>query len=231
MRVVASWSTRCDRRRSRRPSAAALRGLKVGGGPDDPAIDEDWGQPGLSNEERVFAWNTLEVLAFKAGSPEGPQNAVPGDAKATMQLRFVVGTDWRNLVSAVRDHLDAHGLSMVTVRRTRADILVATRLTPDDPWVEWALASIAYSTGKTPALLPNLGGSLPNDVFSETLGLPTLWVPHSYPACSQHAPDEHLLGSVAREGLALMAGLFWDLGEQGAAVLAKRRGISAAPAK
>ena len=39
------------------------------------------------------------------------------------------------------------------------------------------------------ALLPNLGGSLPNDVFSETLGLPTLWVPHSYPACSQHAPN------------------------------------------
>lgn len=42
---------------------------------------------------------------------------------------------------------------------------------------------------------------------------PTLWVPHSYPACAQHAPNEHLLASVAREGLAIMAGLFWDLGE------------------
>lgn len=28
-----------------------------------------------------------------------------------------------------------------------------------------------------PALLPNLGGSLPNDVFADTLGLPTLWIP------------------------------------------------------
>jgi hypothetical protein len=71
-------------------------------------------------------------------------------------------------------------------------------------------------------LLPNLGGSLPNDVFAETLGLPTLWVPHSYPACSQHAPDEHLLGSVARQALQIMAGLFWDLAEQGAEIRTRR---------
>jgi HEPN domain-containing protein len=80
------------------------------------------------------------------------------------------------------------------------------------------------TTGKVPALLPNLGGSLPNDVFSEVLGLPTLWVPHSYPACSQHAPDEHLLASVARESLRIMAGIFWDLAEEGAAIAHRRRG-------
>jgi hypothetical protein len=45
------------------------------------------------------------------------------------------------------------------------------------------------------------------------LGLPTIWVPHSYPACSQHAANEHMLSAVAREGLQIMTGLFWDLGE------------------
>jgi hypothetical protein len=79
--------------------------------------------------------------------------------------------------------------------------------------VRFTLASIQRSTGKAPALLPNLGGSLPNDVFADILGLPTVWVPHSYAACSQHAPDEHVLASVMREGLTLMTGLFWDLGE------------------
>jgi hypothetical protein len=38
-------------------------------------------------------------------------------------------------------------------------------------------------------------------------------VPHSYPGCSQHAPDEHILLPVTEEALAIMAGLFWDLGE------------------
>ena len=113
------------------------------------------------------------------------------------------------------------------MRSSRGEVLGATRLDPEDPWVGWAVASIARTTGKPVALLPNLGGSLPNDVFADTLGLPTLWVPHSYAACAQHAPNEHLLGSVAREGLALMAGLFWDLGEDGAAVKARR--VSAKP--
>jgi hypothetical protein len=89
----------------------------------------------------------------------------------------------------------------------------ATRLDPDSPWIDWAAESITRSCGQAPVILPNLAGSLPNDVFADLLGLPTLWVPHSYPACAQHAPNEHLLASVAREGLQLMAGLFWDLGE------------------
>ena len=72
-----------------------------------------------------------------------------------------------------------------------------------------------------------MGGSLPDHVFAHTLGLLTVWVPHSYAACRQHAPDEHLLASVAREGLQIMAGLYRDIGEAaagaGAQALHRRR--------
>ena len=68
---------------------------------------------------------------------------------------------------------------------------------------------------RKPAVLPNLGGSLPNDIFSEVLGLPTIWVPHSYPGCSQHAPNEHLPWRSRARGCGMMAGLYWDLGEPG----------------
>ena len=78
--------------------------------------------------------------------------------------------------------------------------------------------SIAKTTGARPAILPNLGGSLPNDAFSEVLGMRTIWVPHSYPGCSQHAPNEHVPTGIVREGLAMMAGLYWDLGENAPAV-------------
>ena len=91
----------------------------------------------------------------------------------------------------------------------------ATRLDPDHPWARWAAASIDARPRRAPAILPNIGGSLPNDIFSEVLGLPTIWVPHSYPGCSQHAPNEHLPLAIAREGLQIMAGLYWDLGEPG----------------
>ncbi len=197
---------------------AAIADLKVGGNPGDPEVDADWGEPGLSTEERVFGWNTLEILSILAGNPDIPVNAIPPEAVAHMQLRYVVGSDHANFVASIRAHLAAHGFSDIEVKAS-GSAFAATRVDPDSPWVVWALDSIARTTGKKPALLPNLGGSLPNDAFSEVLGMPTIWVPHSYPACSQHAPDEHLLAPVAREGLGMMAGLFWDLGEHGADVI------------
>ncbi|MCW5300239.1 M20 peptidase family dipeptidase [Herbaspirillum lusitanum] len=205
----------------------ALRNVEVGGGPDDPEVDVDWGEPGLTPAERVFGWNTLEVLAFKTGNPEMPVNAIPGHASAHCQIRFVVGSDDKNFIANIRGYLDAHGYTDVEVSLSGIQF-TATRLNPDDEWVRWGLASMQETSGKQPTLLPNLGGSLPNDVFSDVLGLPTLWVPHSYPACSQHAPNEHILASVSRESLQVMAGLFWDLSEQGAQVLARRTMLAVA---
>lgn len=192
----------------------ALARIEVGSNPGDPTIDQQWGEPGLTPAERVIAWNSFEVLAFKTGNPDAPVNAIPGQAVAHCQLRYVVHSDYQHFIEHLREHLDQQGFADVQIIPTR-DRAPATRLDPDNAWVHLARESIAKTTGKDVDLLPNLGGSLPNDAFSDILGLPTLWVPHSYAGCAQHAPGEHLLGSVAREALGLMAGLFWDLGEHG----------------
>ncbi len=194
---------------------AALADLVIEGGADGPDIDADWGEPGLSPAERVFGWCSFEVLAFTAGNPDKPVNAIPPRASAHCQLRYVVGVDPADIVPALRRHLDRAGFGMVQLAPARDGFFAATRLDPDHPWVKWTAASIARTTGAAPAILPNLGGSLPNDVFADVLGLPTVWIPHSYAACSQHAPNEHLLAPIAREALTLMAGIFWDLGEAG----------------
>ncbi|MDM0119715.1 M20 family metallopeptidase [Variovorax arabinosiphilus] len=201
---------------------AALKDIAVGGDVNDPEIDPDWGEPGLSAAERVLGWNSFEVLAFTTGNPAMPVHAIPSEARAHCHMRYVVGSDHTHFLDHIRAHLDAHGFDDVELRKTDVR-MAATRLDPDDAWVRWGLASIERSTGQRPALLPNLGGSLPNEVFSETLGLPTLWVPHSYPACSQHAPNEHILADVTRESLHIMAGLFWDLAEEGPGVFKERR--------
>jgi acetylornithine deacetylase/succinyl-diaminopimelate desuccinylase-like protein len=190
---------------------AALADVKVEPTADEPALSPDWGEDGLSPAERLYAWNTLEVLAMSSGNIEKPANAIPGQARAVLQLRFVVGTKYEEVIDAVRTHLHANGFPMVEVSGTQR--FAASRTDVDSPWVDWTADSIRRTTGKAPAILPNFGGSLPNDVFSEGLGLPTIWVPHSYPGCSQHAPDEHILLPVTEEALAIMAGLFWDLGE------------------
>src|ERR1700737_123092 len=194
----------------------ALADCELTPGPSDPAIDPNWGEPGLTPAEQLYGWCTFEILAMTSGTPETPVNAVPPRAWARGQLRFVVGVEVDQVLPALRRHLDRHGFPFVKIALGgRDEVFAATRLDPEHPWVQWAASSMRRTTNQRLAVLPNLGGSLPNDIFAVGLDLPTIWVPHSYPGCSQHAPNEHLPMAIAREGLAIMAGLYWDLGESG----------------
>ncbi len=199
----------------------ALADCQVDGGADGPEIEPWWGEPGLSPAERVFGWCSFEVLAYKTGNPDTPVNAIPPRAWARCQLRFVVGVDPDDLVPALRRHLDRQGFPMVQITLTRENMFRATRIDPDDAWVRWAVDSLERTSGAKTAVLPNLGGSLPNDIFTDVLGLRTIWVPHSYPGCSQHAPNEHLPPALLRQALSLMTGLYWDLGAGGTPALTR----------
>jgi len=180
--------------------------------PDTDSSDPNWGEAGLTPAERAFGWNSFAILAMSSGRPEAPVNAISGSARAHCQLRYVVGTDADDILPALRRHLAAAGFDQVEVREADSVPMRATRLDPDHPWVRFAEGSIQRTTGKTPHVLPNLAGSLPNECFSDILGLPTIWIPHSYLGCNQHAPNEHVLKSICREGMQVMAGLFWDIG-------------------
>ncbi len=189
----------------------ALDGLPVVEG-SNPPVDEDWGEASLTPAERAYGWNSFAVLAMTSGVPDAPVSAISAKARATCQLRYVVGTDPDALLPALRRQLDAEGLQKVQIIPHK-EIFPATRLDPNHPWVAYVKTSITQTTGVVPHVLPNLAGSLPNDCFSDILGLPTVWVPHSYMGCNQHAPNEHVLKSVCKSGMQIMAGLFWDIGE------------------
>jgi acetylornithine deacetylase/succinyl-diaminopimelate desuccinylase-like protein len=195
----------------------ALAKLKVGGGEGSPEIDPEWGEPGMTAEEKVFGSNTFEIRAFETGNPRNPVNAIPPSAVVHGHLRFVVGSDPEIFLPTLRAHLDDHGFDMVELEGG-PDIMHATRLDPDHPWARWVVKSIEETSVHDVAVLPNLGGSLPNDVFADVLELPTIWVPHSYAGCSQHAPNEHVLAPTCRDALRIMTGLWWDLGEPGTLV-------------
>jgi len=181
--------------------------------------DADWGEASLTPSERVFGWNSFAVLAISSGAIDAPQSAIPGMARAVGQLRFVVGTDMDAILPALRRHLDRHGFDMVEIAR-HGEAFKATRFSLDHPWVRFVCDSIAKSAQHPPHVLPNLAGSLPNDMFTDILGLPTIWVPHSHAECGQHGPNEHALLSIAREAMQIMTDLFLDIGEGAPAAVA-----------
>jgi acetylornithine deacetylase/succinyl-diaminopimelate desuccinylase-like protein len=191
------------------------RRLLAGVAPAGGEVDDGWGTPGLTPAERVHAWCSAEVLAFTCGDPAAPVNAIPPEATAWVQLRHVAGIDADGAGDALRTHLSAHGFGDIDVTEDAAPFPAAAT-PPGHPAARFAAASLERTAGRAPVVLPSLGGSLPNDIFTDILGLPTVWVPHSYPGCSQHAPDEHLPVAILPDAAGLMAGLYWDLGTEAA---------------
>lgn len=177
-------------------------------------LDPDWGQKELTMTERVFGWNSFSVLAMLSGEPEAPLNAISGHARSTCQLRFVVGTDVNKIIPALRNHLNSFGFEDVNIHKSEMIPFPATRLEMNNSWLSLITKSLENSMGGKIDLLPNLGGSLPNDSFSEILELPTIWIPHSYAGCAQHSPNEHLSVPLARQALVCMTALFADLSKE-----------------
>jgi acetylornithine deacetylase/succinyl-diaminopimelate desuccinylase-like protein len=195
----------------------ALADVTLDGGENGPKVDVDWGEPGLSPAENVYAWNSFAVLAMKSGNPESPVNAIAPWARAHCQLRYIAGTDKDSIIPGLRKHLDEHGFDKVRIDPPPPENNAgfdASRTEPDDPWAQWVRRSITRSTNVPLAVIPQTGGSICNDLFTDILGIPAIWIPHSYAGCSQHAPDEHILMPVSRNALEIMAGLYWDLGEE-----------------
>ena len=50
-------------------------------------------------------------------------------------------------------------------------------------------------------------------IIQSTLDAPITWFPLSYGGCSQHAPDEHILLPLMREGMRHVTSIYWDLGD------------------
>ncbi len=190
----------------------ALAGLELRAEGAAATIDPEWGEPGLTAAEKVYGWTSFIVLSMLSGRPENPVNAVAPNARAHCQLRYTVDSDPDGFAPALRAHLDAAGFPEVAIENAGIR-MPASRTDPGNAWVRRAAASAERTLGRKPQLIPNSGGGLPGDVFIDHLHVPLVWIPHSYNGCKQHGPDEHLLLGPAREGLALFAGLWWDLGE------------------
>ena len=176
-------------------------------------IDENWGEPGLSSNEKLFGWNSFSILAMKSGDIDVPVNAIQPSAKALCQLRFVVGTDANKVISFLREHLDQHGFQDIKIIAENAINFEASRTNLDNVWLKKIEHILEEFYGDKIHVIPNLAGSLPNNCFTDILNIPTIWIPHSYKECSQHAPNEHLPINLLRDALLLMTNLYWNLGK------------------
>ena len=99
-------------------------------------IDENWGEPGLTPNEKLFGWNSFSILAIKSGDIDVPVNAIQPSAKALCQLRFVVGTEPLKIISSLRKHLDEYGFADVEIITENAINFEASRTDLSSNWLK-----------------------------------------------------------------------------------------------
>ena len=113
----------------------------------------------------------------------------------------------------MRGHLDKLGFIDIDVITENAINFEASRTDLNNIWLEKVEQILAKFHGNKIHVIPNLAGSLPNNCFTDILNIPTIWIPHSYKECSQHAPNEHLPIELLTNALLLMTDLYWNLGK------------------
>ena len=156
-------------------------------------------------------FNLAGIASGWAG--EGVRPIIPNEARAKVDIRLVGDQDPAGVVDAIRRHIDAHGFRSVEVTQLVGQPASKTPL--DHPYVPKVRAAVEAGFGTSPLLVPGLGGTTPEYVFTKILGLPTFSIPYAPYDESNHAPNESTKLSLYFGGIKTTAALLTGLAEKG----------------
>ncbi|MFN6979084.1 MAG: peptidase M20, partial [Gemmobacter sp.] len=111
--------------------------------------------------------------------------------------------------ACVRAHVAAHAPEVEVV--TNGGML-PSRTPLDSPYAAPVIEAIRLARGEEPYLYPSVGGSLPDYVWTKTLGLPAFVTPYANADEANHAPNENLDLDLFHKGIRTGAALLDRLG-------------------
>ena len=169
-----------------------------------------------------FELPTLNINGIaSANTGRTATNVIPAVAHATLDLRLVLGIDWRQQVERVVAHMQDQGWHVIDREPTDAEreqfaklVKVETgpgynaqRTLMNLPLAQAVVAAVQTTTVDPVVRLPTAGGSLPLSVIEEKLGAKVITVPAANYDNSQHAENENQLVLYLWEGMETFAAL------------------------
>jgi acetylornithine deacetylase/succinyl-diaminopimelate desuccinylase-like protein len=185
----------------------ALRGAY---GLQRPFITETAGRPPL---EALMFDPTCTICGLDAGyTGSGAKTVLPREARAKLDFRLVPDQDPAEVAQRVREHLDAHGFSDITV--TRFSMEHAYRVPLDDPFLALVRRTAEEAYGVPVVIYPSSGGTGPMHVVAHALRLPIAGTGVDWWGARAHAPDESLRISDLEGGIRHMAHLLLEFARE-----------------
>jgi acetylornithine deacetylase/succinyl-diaminopimelate desuccinylase-like protein len=141
-----------------------------------------------------FLRPTVNVNHFMTdgASPALRRTIIPRTAHARLDIRVTPDTPPAAMEALVEQVVAEHrdrtpGLTF----SLRMQSQPASYTSPARPEFGWLLRLLEQHGDAEPVALPTLGGTLPLWVFTETLGIPALWIPAANSDNQQHDVNEH----------------------------------------
>ena len=147
-------------------------------------------------------------------------NQIPTFATAVIDLRLVLGNDWRRQQQKVIDHIKGQGYFVTDHEPTDderkkygriikviagVDSYNAQRTSMDLPVVKKVIEAVKATTNSQLVLQPTMGGSLPLFVFEKYLKANTITLPIANHDNNQHAENENIRLQNLFDGIGTMA--------------------------
>lgn len=140
--------------------------------------------------ERLSAWPTLTLNGLHGGyGGPGSKTVLPHEAVAKCDIRLVEAMTADDTFDKVVAHVRQHAPGVEVVRQGSME---PSKTPLDSVYAGPLRAGIVAAQGAEPLLVPALGGSLPDYVFTKILGVPAFNVPYANADEANHAPNENL---------------------------------------
>ena len=145
---------------------------------------------------KPFLWPTVNInhLMTDGASPQLRRTIIPRTAHARIDVRLTPDTPPDAVKAIIERVVAAHGETADGVTfSVRAEGMPSSYTSPDRPEFDWLLGLLAEQGDGDPVALPILGGTLPNDDFTDALGIPAFWLPAANADNQQHDINEHYI--------------------------------------
>ena len=160
--------------------------------------------------ERLSAWPTFTINGLHGGyGGPGSKTVLPHEAVAKCDIRLVEAQTADDIFAKVEAHVRQHAPGVEVIRQGSME---PSKTPLDSPFAGPIRRGIVAAQGAEPLLVPALGGSLPDYVFTKLLGIPAFNVPYANADEANHAPNENMEVERFYAGIKTGVGMLAELG-------------------
>ncbi len=159
--------------------------------------------------ERLSLYPTLTINGLHGGyAGAGSKTVLPHEAIAKCDVRLVEAQRTEDIFSKLETHVKQHAPGVTFIRQGAME---PSKTPLGHPFTQPLIDAITLAQDESPLLIPAMGGSLPDYVFTKKLGIPAFVVPYANPDEANHAPNENLEVSRFFKGIRTGAAMLWHL--------------------